>query len=212
MYHNNKISTVSGGFIVRISAEDVKQLHLETGAGYMDAKRALEQAGGDAEQAKLLLRGKGEAIVRKKTARIAREGRIEIYHHTGDRIGVMLELNCETDFAAATAAFKALAHNLAMHVAAASPRYLSAADVPVEIIARESAVYEARARLEQAPEARIPAIVEDGLQKFYQTECLLEQPYIRDSARSVRDEVTACVAALKENVRVKRFVRYELGE
>jgi len=197
---------------MRITAEDVKQLHLATGAGYMEAKRALEAADGDTERAKLALRGRGEAIVRKKAARPAGEGRIESYCHTGDRIGVMLELNCETDFAAATPAFQALAHNLALHIAAMNPAYIAPADVPPETVARERAACEARERLAQTPETRIPAAVEEELQRFYRSECLLEQPSIRGGGLFVRDEVAACVAALRENVRVKRFVRYELGE
>lgn len=194
-----------------ITANEVKQLHLETGAGYMDVKRALEQAGGDREKAILTLREKGISIARKKTSRIAREGRIEVYRHTGDRIGVLLELNCETDFAAATERFQALAHNLAMHIAAMNPAYISAGDIPPDTLARERAVYEAQARGEQKPEAIVKTIAEGKLQKYFQTVCLLDQPYIKDSGRSVRDEVVACVAALKENVTVKRFVRYELG-
>jgi elongation factor Ts len=196
---------------MQITAMDVKQLRLETGAGYMDAKRALEQAGGDPQRAVLALREKGVAIAQKKTGRVAAEGRIEVYGHTGDRVGVMLELNCETDFAAATERFRALAHNLALHIAAMNPAYISAAEVPAEVVARERAVYEAQARSERKPEKIAAAIAEGRLQKFYQTECLLEQPYIRDGSRSVRDELTACVAALQENITVKRFVRYELG-
>ncbi len=197
---------------MQVTANDVKQLHQATGAGYMEAKRALEQADGDMERAKIALRDKGVSIAKKKADRVAREGRIEIYCHTGERIGVLLELNCETDFAAATAAFKALAHNLAMHVAAMRPAYICPADIPPETVARESAQYEAQARFEQKPESLIPAIVAGRLQEFYREVCLLEQPYFRDGGRSVRDELVACVAALKENVTVKRFVRYELGE
>lgn len=195
-----------------ITADEVKQLHLQTGAGYMDAKRALEQAGGDTQRAVTALREKGVAIAQKKTGRPASEGRIEIYRHVGDRIGVMLELNCETDFAAATERFKALAHNLAMHIAAMNPAYISAADIPPETLAREKAVYEAQARGEHKPETVTAAIARGKLQKFYETVCLMDQPYIRDGGRSVRDELVACVAALKENITVKRFVRYELGE
>ena len=197
---------------MHITANDVKQLHLQTGAGYMDAKRALERADGDTERAILALREKGVAIAQKKGGRAAREGRIEVYRHTGDRIGVLLELNCETDFAAVTERFQALAHNLAMHIAAMNPAYISIADVPPEVIARERAVYTAQARNEHKPEKIAAAIAEGRLQKFYQRECLLEQPYFKDGAVSVRDEVVACVAALKENITVKRFIRYELGE
>ena len=197
---------------MHFTVQDVKQLRLQTGAGYMDAKRALEQADGDTERAVISLREKGLAVAQKKSARIAREGRVETYRHTGDRIGVLLELNCETDFAAATERFQALAHNLAMHIAAMNPAYISIADVPPEVIARERAVYEAQARNEHKPEKIAAAIAEGRLQKFYQRECLLEQPYFKDGGIRVRDEVVACVAALKENITVKRFVRFELGE
>ena len=197
---------------MHITANDVKQLRLQTGAGYMDAKRALERAGGDAERAVISLREKGLSIAQKKTGRIAREGRIETYRHTGDRIGVLLELNCETDFAAATERFIALAHNLAMHIAAMNPTYISIADVPPEVVAQERAVYAVQARSEQKPEHIAAAIAQGKLRKYYQRECLLEQPYFKDGGRSVRDEVAACVAALQENITVKRFIRYELGE
>ena len=194
-----------------ITAREVQQLHQQTGAGYMDVKRALEQAGGNTEQAVLTLRKKGVSIAQKKMGRTAVEGRIETYHHTGDRIGVLLELNCETDFAAATDRFQTLAHNLALHIAAMSPLYISPDDIPPEIAARERAVYEAQARGEQKPEKVTAAIAEGKLQKYFQTVCLLEQPYIKDSSRSVHDELIACVAALRENITIKRFVRFELG-
>lgn len=197
---------------MQITANEVKQLRQQTGAGYMDAKRALEQANGNTERAIGSLREKGLSVVRKKAGRTTKEGRIEIYRHTGERIGVMLELNCETDFAAATEAFQTLAHDLAMHIAAMSPSYIAMADVPPAVVARETAVYEAQARNEQKPEKIAAAIAQGKLRKFYQRECLLEQPYFRDGDRSVQDVLAACVAALRENITVKRFIRYELGE
>ena len=196
---------------MQISANEVKQLHLETGAGYMDAKRALEQSGGDAAQAKRTLRLQGAAIASQKINRIAKQGRIEIYQHTGERIGVMLELNCESDFAAATQTFQALAHNLAMHIAAMNPACIAPEDIPPDVLLQETRICEQQARLEHKPEALIPVIVEGKLKKYYQSQCLLEQPYVLDDQRSVRDELTASIAALKENIVIKRFVRYEVG-
>ena len=193
-----------------VTANEVKQLHLTTGAGYMEAKRALERFDGDAEQAALALRSAGAAIARKKEHRQAGEGRIEIYAHTGERIGAMLELRCETDFAAATPAFRALARNLALQVAAMNPAYIAPGDVPAHIIAEETEKAERQARLEQKPAAVIPRIVEGKLKKYYSLNCLLEQPFIKDDSHSVRAELTACIAALKENVTVRRFVRYEV--
>ncbi len=176
----------------------------------MEAKRALERFDGDAEQAALALRSAGAAIARKKEHRQAGEGRIEIYAHTGERIGAMLELRCETDFAAATPAFRALARNLALQVVAMNPAYIAPGDVPAHIIAEETEKAERQARLEQKPAAVIPRIVEGRLKKYYSLNCLLEQPFIKDDSHSVRDELTACIAALKENVTVRRFVRYEV--
>jgi len=196
---------------MRITANDVKQLHLDTGAGYMDAKRALEKANGDAAKAIIALRKKGVAIAEKKKSREAKQGVIEMYNHNDGRVCVMLELRCETDFAAETERFKTLAHELALHVAAMNPLYVSVGDIPRDVLVRERAVYQAQARKEQKPEKILKAIVDGKLQKYYQTVCLMEQPYFRDSEQSVQDVVTACVAALRENVSVKRFARYELG-
>lgn len=195
-----------------VTASEVKQLHMETGAGYMEAKRALEQAGGDWERARLALLAQGAAVAQKKAGRRTGEGRIEVYRHPGDRVAAMLELNCESDFAAATEAFRALAHNLAMQVAAMNPDCVSAEDIPPETLRRERSMYEAQARAEQAPESAVSSIVEGRLRKYFAKHCLLDQPYIRDGGRSVRDEVNACIAALQENVSVKRFKRFELGE
>lgn len=194
-----------------VTANEVKRLHLITGAGYMEAKRALERFHGDAEEAALALRGAGAVIAKKKEHREVGEGRVEIYAHTGGRIGAMLELRCETDFAAATPVFKALARNLAMQVAAMDPAYIAPGDVPAHIVAEEAEQAERQARLEEKPEAIIPRIVEGRLKKYFSLHCLLEQPYIKDDSRTVRDELTACVAALRENITVRRFVRYEVN-
>lgn len=197
---------------MNITPNTVKQLHEQTGAGYMDAKRALEKANGDVEQAIIVLREKGISIAKKKTARIAKEGVVGVYHHSNERIGVMLELNCETDFAAATKIFKELAHNLAMHIAAMNPTCISHADLSPETIAEEKNIYETQARNGDKPEEAITSIVEGKLKKYYQNNCLLDQPYFKDTGKSVNDIIVECIAVLKENITVKRFIRYEVGE
>lgn len=197
---------------MNVTPNAVKQLHEQTGAGYMDAKRALEKANGDVQKAIVVLREKGISIAKKKTVRIAKEGIVGVYHHSNERVGVMLEVNCETDFAAATKIFKDLAHNLAMHIAAMNPIYISYADISPETIAEEKNIYETQARNENKPEVAIDAIVDGKLKKYYQMNCLLDQPYFKDSGKSVNDIIIECVAVLKENITIKRFVRYEMGE
>lgn len=195
-----------------VTLDAVKQLHEQTGAGYMDAKRALEIADGDVEKAIVVLREKGISIQKKKTVRIVKEGTIGVYHHSNERIGVMLEVNCETDFAAVTKIFKDLAHNLAMHIAVMNPTCISPADISPETIAEEKNIYETQARNENKPEAVIGAIVEGKLKKYYQMNCLLDQSYFKDSGKSVNDVIVECIAVLKENITIKRFVRFEIGD
>lgn len=197
---------------MNITPNAVKQLREQTGAGYMDAKRALEKANGDAQKAIVVMREKGIAIANKKTVRIAKEGIVGVYYHSNGRIGVMIEVNCETDFAAVTKIFKDLAHNLAMHIAAMNPTCISQADILPETIAEEKNIYETQARNENKPEAAIASIVEGKLRKYYQTNCLLDQPFFKDSDKSVNDVIVESIAVLKENITVKRFVRYEIGE
>lgn len=197
---------------MQITPAAVKRLHEQTGAGYMDAKRALEQAGGNAEKAVIVLREKGVLVAKKKASRAAKEGAVGVYLHSNGRIAVMLEVNCETEFAAETQLFKDLAHNLAMHIAAMQPLYISPSEVPQETIDAERSVYEAQADNENKTAAAKSAFVEGKLKKYYQTNCLLSQTYFKDSGRSVNDAIAACVAVLKENITVKRFVRYEIGE
>lgn len=197
---------------MNVTPNAVKQLHEQTGAGYMDAKRALEKSNGDAQKAIVVLREKGVAIANKKTVRIAKEGIVGVYHHSNERIGVMIEVNCETDFAAKTEIFKELAHNLAMHIAAMNPTCISHVDISPEMIAEEKSIYETQARNENKPETAICTIVEGKLKKYYQMNCLLDQPYFKDLGKSVNDVIVECIAVLKENITVKRFVRYEIGE
>ncbi len=196
---------------MNITPNAVKQLHNQTGAGYMDAKRALEKANGDSEKAIIVLREKGILIAEKKAVRLATEGIVGFYLHSNERIGVMLELNCESEFAAKTKAFKDLAHNLAMHIAAMNPICIAHTDLLPKTIAEEKSIYEIQARDEKKPETAIAAIVEGRLQKYYQNNCLLDQPYFKDSNKSVQDVLVECIAVLKENITIKRFVRYEVG-
>lgn len=197
---------------MNIAPYAVKQLHEQTGAGYMDAKRALEKAHGDFEKAIVALREKGISIATKKAVRLTKEGVIGFYLHSNERIGVMIEVNCETEFAASTQVFKDLAHNLAMHIAAMNPICISQADILSATINEERTIFEAQARNEDKTEAAIASIVEDKLKIYYQTNCLLDQPYFKDSAKSVNDVLVECIAILKENITVKRFNRYEMGE
>jgi elongation factor Ts len=197
---------------MNVAPSEVKRLHEQTGAGYMDAKRALEKANGDVEGAIVVLREKGILIAKKKSVRAANEGVVGVYLHSNERIAVMLEVNCESEFAAETKVFKELAHNLAMHVAAMKPTYISHTDISPETISEEKDIFEKQARNANKPEAAINSIVEGKLKKYFQTNCLLDQLYFKDSGKCVNDIIVECVAVLKENIMVKRFVRYEIGE
>lgn len=195
-----------------ITTEMVKELRAATGAGVLEAKKALEQNNGDFDKAVDMLREKGAARAAKRADRTAREGVIELYSHPGNRVGVMIELNCETDFVARNEAFRELAHELALQVAAASPRYLSAEDVPAEELEREVSVLKAQALAEGKPEAIIEKVVSGRISKFYEEFCLLEQPYVKDEKVKIKDMLTEAIRTTGENIVVRRFVRYELGE
>lgn len=195
-----------------ISAADVKELRNRTGAGMMDCKKALEETGGDMEKAIEYLRMKGLAAAAKKAGRVTKEGLVEAYIHGGGRIGVLIEVNCETDFVARTEDFKALVHDLAMQVAAARPRYVKREDVPEEVIEKEKSILRAQALNEGKPEKVIEKIVAGRLEKFYQETCLLEQPFIKDMERTVKDLIAEKIAKLGENIEVRRFARFEVGE
>jgi elongation factor Ts len=197
---------------MKVTPNTVKQLHDQTGAGYMDAKRALEQTNGNFEKAVIVLREKGISIAKKKSVRLTGEGTIGFYSHFNDRVGVMVELNCETDFAASTDIFKNLAHDLAVHIAAMNPLYISRADIPEETIEDEKDIYEAQIKNEENTEDTVNSAVEERLQKYYKNNCLLDQPYFKDPGKSVNDLLVECITALKENITVKRFTRYEVGE
>jgi len=193
-----------------ISVEIIRDLRQRTGAGVLDCKKALEEADGDMEKAIETLRKKGLAIAAGKTDREANEGLVEAYVHAGGRLGVLLELNCETDFVARTDDFRELAHDLAMQVAAANPQYLIPEDIPPEVLERERQ-WQREELGEGKPEEVIERILEGKLRKYYQEVCLLEQSFIKDEGLSVRDLITDKIARLGENIRVRRFTRFELG-
>jgi len=195
-----------------VTAQQVQELRSKTGAGIMDCKRALEESGGDVEKAMTLLRKQGQARADARMSRKTAEGVIASYVHAGGRIGVLVEVNCETDFVARTDEFQELAHNLAMHIAAESPRYVRREEVPAEVTEQEKEVYRALAEKEGKPEKVIDRIVEGRLNKFYQEICLLEQTYVRDDERTVEELVRDAIAKLGENIVVSRFVRFQVGE
>ncbi len=195
-----------------ITAEMVKELRGLTGAGVLESKKALEQTDGDFEKAIDILREKGAARAAKRADRTAKEGLIELYAHPGGRVGVMLELNCESDFVARTDSFRELAHNLALHIAAAAPRYLRPEDMPAAEIEREAAVLKAQALSEGKPEAIADKIVAGRIAKYYEEVCLLEQPFVKDEKVKIKDMLADAVRTTGENMIVRRFVRYQLGE
>jgi len=193
-----------------VTPEMVKQLREKTGAGVMDCKRALEEAQGDVEKAIEILRKKGLEVATKKRGREAREGLIASYIHPGGRIGVLVEINCETDFVARTELFKEFVKDITMQIAASDPRYISREDVPEEVLEQEKSII--AAQFEGKPPHVIEKIVSGKLEKFYEENCLLEQPFIKDPDKSIKDYLTEIVAKLGENVVIRRFVRYQLGE
>jgi elongation factor Ts len=194
-----------------IKPEDVKKLREQTGAGIMDCKRALEESGGDYEQAVLWLREKGLSTAAKKAGRAAREGIVASYIHHGARLGVLVELNCETDFVARTDDFQQLGRELAMQVAGLAPLYVGRDDIPTDVLEERKREFTADAEREGRPADRIPVIVNGKLNKWFETVCLLDQPY-RDTDRKVADLITEKVAVLGENIRVARFARMAVGE
>lgn len=195
-----------------ISAAAVKELREKTGAGMMDCKKALEEANGDMERAIEVLRERGLAAAAKKAGRIATEGVCEAYIHAGGRIGVLVEINCETDFVAKTDQFKEFARDIAMHIAASNPRYLRREDVPAEVVEKEKEILRAQALNEGKPEKIVEKMVEGRINKFYEEVCLLEQQFIKDPDKTIQDLVNEKIATIGENISIRRFVRYELGE
>ena len=194
-----------------ISAELVKELRERTGAGFMDCKRALTESNGDLDKAILILREKGLAAAAKKSDREAREGLVSSYIHTGGRVGVLIEVNCETDFVARTDEFQKLVRDLAVQVAGLSPLYVDADRIPAEDLAAKQAELLADEATQKKPENIRAQIVEGQLKKWYSQVCLYDQPF-RDEERSVRDLITERISTIGENIRVRRFTRYALGE
>ena len=197
--------------MVAITTQLIKELRQETGAGVLDCKEALEANDGDMEKSAAYLREKGMAAAAKRADREAREGFIGSYIHAGNKVGALIEVNCETDFVARTDEFQALAHDLAMQVVAAQPSYLTPQDVPTAVLEQEKANYRAETHGSGKPEHVVERIIEGKLQKFYEEACLMEQPFIKDTAITVGELVKQKNALLGENIIVRRFVRLEVG-
>ena len=194
-----------------ISAEAVKDHRERTGAGFMDCKRALEESAGDVEKAVATLREAGLAAAAKKAGRDAREGLVSSYIHTGGRVGVLLEVNCETDFVARNEQFQKLVKDIGMQIAGLNPLYVSQEQIPAAILAEKRAALEADEALAKKPEAVRAQIVDGQMRKWFEEVCLLEQPF-RDGDETVAQLITNAIATIGENIRVRRFVRYALGE
>lgn len=197
---------------MEVSASVVKELREKTGAGMMDCKKALAETGGDLEKAVDYLRQKGLAAAAKKADRVAADGAVGAYVHPGGKIGVLLEINCETDFVARTPEFQALLKDVAMQVAAASPRYVRREEVSAEEFEKEKVIYRQQALESGKPEKVVDKIVEGKMEKFYSDVCLMEQAFIKDPDKKVADVINEAVARLGEKIQVRRFSRYHLGE
>lgn len=197
---------------MQISIDMIKELREKTGCGIMDCRTALENADGNLEKAQEELREKGLKKAEKRADREASEGRLEVYVHNESRLVVLVEVNCETDFVSKTDSFKELAHEIALQIAAATPLYISAEDIPEDVLAAETAAVTERVRSEGKPEAIIPKILEGYMKKFMDEKVLLQQKYIRDESRTVADIINDKISALGEKIVVRRFVRWALGE
>ena len=195
-----------------ITAQLVKQLRERTGAGMMECKSALVEANGDIGAAEVILRKRGIAAAHKKSSRVTRQGLIGSYIHSGSQLGVLVEVNCESDFVARTDDFKELVHDLAMHIAAADPRYIRKEDVPDAELDKEREIQRGRAAFEGKPANVIDRIVEGRLTKFYEEVCLLEQPFVKEASLTVGQLIKTKIAKLGENITVSRFTRYKVGD
>jgi elongation factor Ts len=198
--------------MAEVSAQLVKELREKTGAGMMDCKRVLAEAGGDFAKAEELLRKKGLAAAAKKSSRAATEGAVASYIHMGGKIGVLVEVNCETDFVARTEGFQALVKDLAMQIAAAAPQWVRREEVPADVVAKELEIAKAQMRDQKKPEAILEKIATGKLEKFYETHCLMEQPFVKDDKKKIQEVVTDAVAKIGENIQIRRFARFVLGE
>jgi elongation factor Ts len=197
---------------MEITAGVVKQLREKTGVGMMECKSALVESGGDVAEAEKILRKRGVAAAAKKAGRATGEGAVAAYIHTGGKIGVLVEINCETDFAARSADFQSLVHDVAMHVAAAAPRFVRREDVSESVLAEEREIARDQAAKSGKPAQVVEKIVEGKLEKFYAEACLLDQPFVKDPDKTVGQLVTAAVTRIGENIQVRRFARFVLGE
>jgi elongation factor Ts len=197
---------------MEISASLVKELRERSGAPMMDCKAALVESRGDLDQAHKILRQKGQATAAKRSAKATSEGAVGSYIHGGGRIGVLVELNCETDFVARTADFQGLLKDLAMHIAACEPRFVERGQVTEAVLAEEREIYRQQAKATGKPDAVVEKIVAGKMEKYYQEFCLMEQPFVRDPNTAVRDVVNTVIAKCGENIRVRRFVRFVLGQ
>jgi len=197
---------------MQVTAQMVKELRERTGAGMMDCKGALTESGGDMEKAIDLLRTKGLAAAAKKAGRVAAEGVVASYIHAGGKIGVLIEVNCETDFVAKTEEFQQLVRDIAMHVAASEPRFVRREEVTEELLERERAIFREQALASGKPANVVEKIVEGKMDKFYSENCLLEQAFVKNPDQTVGELVTEAVAKIGENIQVRRFVRFKLGE
>ena len=195
-----------------VTTEDIKKLREATGAGVLNCRSALQETGNDFEKAVDFLRKKGLAAARKRADREASEGFVELYSHGDGRVGVMVEVNCETDFVGRSDDFRKFTHEVALQIAASSPKYIREDDVPAEALEREEKIATARAKEEGKPEKIIPKIVEGYLKKFKDDVVLLRQAYIRDESLTIQDLINENVASMGENIIIRRFARYELGE
>ncbi|CAB1082997.1 elongation factor Ts [Alkalispirochaeta odontotermitis] len=198
--------------MTQISATLVKQLREKTGAGMMDCKQALVECDADMDKAVDFLRKKGLATAQKRAGRAMTEGTVQSYIHMGGKLGVMVEVNCETDFVAKNEDFLAFAKNIAMHIAATNPLGIRAEDVSEDIVNREKEIYQAQALEMGKPENVVPKIVEGKMNKFFKDNCLLNQPYVRDPELSVEDLLNELIAKIGENISIRRFVRFQTGE
>ena len=198
--------------MAEISAQLVKELREKTGAGMMDCKKALAETAGDFAKAEEHLRKKGLAAAAKKASRAATEGAVASYIHMGGKIGVLVEVNCETDFVARTDGFQALVKDLAMHIAAAAPLYVKCDEVPADVIAKEIEIAKAQMRDQKKPEAILEKIALGKVEKYYEQFCLLDQPFVKEDKKKVSEIITDAVAKIGENIQVRRFARFVLGE
>lgn len=195
-----------------VSLELIKELREKTGAGISDCKKALSESKGDLEKAIQIIREKGLATAAKKAGRVAQEGLIESYIHLNGRIGVLVEINCETDFVAKTDEFRALAHDIALHVAGAGPQYLTSEQVPQDIVDKEKEILAGQAKNEGLSGEQLKKVVEERLNRFFSENCLMDQPFIRDPDKTIADLIGETVGRIGENIVIRRFVRYQLGE